>query len=76
MFNSKPTTHLLRLCIGVFKRCCFLTQGKTSEALTKLMSLQATEACIIEMNKEGMIVKSEDIPVELVQRGGLLKVYS
>jgi len=38
------------------------------------MSLQATEACIIEMDKEGAIVKSEDIPVELVQRGDLLKV--
>ena len=49
-------------------------QGKTSEALSKLMSLQATEAILIDMDKEGNILKEENITIELVQRGDILRV--
>ena len=39
------------------------------------MGLQATEATLVKMDKEGSIVTEEDIAVELVQKGDLLKVW-
>ena len=53
---------------------CLWFQGKTSEALAKLMSLQATEATLVEMDKEGNILKEENITIEMVQRGDILRV--
>lgn len=38
------------------------------------MSLQATEALLVEMDKEGNILREEKLQVELVQRGDVLKV--
>jgi len=38
------------------------------------MSLQATEAVLLEMDKEGNILREDKINIDLVQRGDILKV--
>jgi len=40
------------------------------------MSLQATEASLLEMDKEGNILREEKINIDLVQRGDVLKVFT
>lgn len=41
-------------------------KGKTSEALSKLMSLQAKEAVLVTRDDDGRILSEENIDVELV----------
>ncbi|KAM5288577.1 copper-transporting ATPase 2 isoform 21-T21 [Ctenodactylus gundi] len=48
--------------------------SKTSEALAKLMSLQATEATVVTLGEDNLIIREEQVPMELVQRGDVIKV--
>ncbi|NP_001393476.1 copper-transporting ATPase 2 isoform cc [Homo sapiens] len=48
--------------------------SKTSEALAKLMSLQATEATVVTLGEDNLIIREEQVPMELVQRGDIVKV--
>uniref|UniRef100_A0A671FV88 Copper-transporting ATPase 2 n=1 Tax=Rhinolophus ferrumequinum TaxID=59479 RepID=A0A671FV88_RHIFE len=51
-----------------------IIESKTSEALAKLMSLQATEATVVTLGEDNFIIREEQVPVELVQRGDVVKV--
>uniref|UniRef100_A0A670YFV9 Copper-transporting ATPase 2 n=1 Tax=Pseudonaja textilis TaxID=8673 RepID=A0A670YFV9_PSETE len=69
--NLVPGLSILNLLFFVL---CTLVQSKTSEALAKLISLQATEAVVVTRGADGCIIREEQIPVELVQRGDIVKV--
>jgi len=80
--NSKHSPHvffetspMLLIFVSLGRWLEHIAKGKTSEALTKLIGLQPSDACIVEWDeKKKSIISEKQIDVQLVERGDLLKV--
>ncbi|GAB4822450.1 hypothetical protein N2152v2_009496 [Parachlorella kessleri] len=60
------------ICLGKYLES--IAKGKTSQAISELMALAPTTAILCTTDAAGKVVQEEEVAVQLVQQGDLLKI--
>ncbi|KAK4389298.1 putative copper-transporting ATPase HMA5 [Sesamum angolense] len=68
------TSSMLISFILLGKYLEVLAKGKTSEAIEKLMDLSPETATLLTIDREGNVLKEEEIDSQLIQKNDLMKI--
>ncbi|MCH8908781.1 MAG: copper-translocating P-type ATPase [Candidatus Heimdallarchaeota archaeon] len=73
MFFETSAFLITFISLGKFMEA--RAKGKTSEAIKKLIEIQAKNAFLLKMDADGNVIEEIEVPIDQIRRKDVLKVY-